>query len=266
MTTRRMIVVLVSVLAVAVIGFLGYVYFQSKGTPPEETAVSEASKESEESEESREVSYIEEENHYQPVIEMENGEALQAAKEINPQVKGWLQVAGIDVYAPVAQAADNEYYRAHDWRGEESEAGAYYFDSGCYVDYMQDLSPNAIIFGRSVETDRENAEDNIQFRQLERYLDAAFFEENKTILLTIGDFEIPYEVIGAGQVDTAADPLLLKANPTPEEFQEVLEIVRRVDVHGTDFQGEGMTNIITLFAYEEGSAEGFAVFGKLALE
>lgn len=258
MTKRRIFIVLVSVLAVAVIGFLGYVYFLDKEDPPEDAAISQ-------SEESREVSYIEEENHYQPVIRMENGEALQAARDRNPQVKGWLEVAGIDVFAPVAQTADSEYYRAHDWQGEESEAGAYYFDGNCYVDYMQDLSPNVIIFGRDTETDRENAEDNINFRRLERYLDADFFETNKTILLTIGDFEIPYEVIGAGHVDTAVAPLLLKANPTPEEFQEVLEIVRRVDVHGTDFSSEGMTNIITLFAYTEGSAEGFAVFGKLAL-
>lgn len=259
MTRQRAVMILVSVLALAVIGFLGFVYFQSRGNPPEDNAVSESS------EESREVSYIEEENHYQPVIEMENGEALQAARAVNPQVKGWLEVSGIGVFAPVVQDADNDYYRAHDWRGEDSEAGAYYFDRDCYVDYMQDLSPNALIFGLDTETDRENAEDNIRFRQLEQYLDAAFFETNKTILLTIGDFEMPYEVIGAGYVDSAAAPLLLKANPTPEEFLQVLETVRSVSVHDTAFSSEGMTNIITLWAYREDSTEGFAVFGKLAL-
>lgn len=264
MKTQRAVIMLISVFVVAALVFLGCFYFRDKENTPEVAADPEQ-EQSEQSEQSQDVLYSEEENHYTPVITMENGEELQAAREINPEVKGWLEVTGINVFAPVTQTADSEYYRAHDWRGVESEAGAYYFDGDCYVDYIQDLSPNVIVFGLNTETDRENVEDNIKFRQLEQYLDAGFFETNNIILLTIGDFEFPYEVIGAGYVDTTADPLLLKANPTPEEFNLVLDIVRSVNVHGTDFSSEGMTNIITLFAYTDDSTEGFAVFGKLAI-
>lgn len=214
---------------------------------------------------SKGVIYDEKETHYQPVINRKNGEALQAAKEVNPEVKGWLEITGLGIYAPIVQAEDNSRYRTHDWKGEESEAGAYYFDSRCYIDYILDLSPNAIIFGADTTTEQENAEDNIRFSQLEKYLDKAFFEANDTVLLTLSDYEIQYELIGAGYIEGNPDELLMKANPTPEEFTQVLDIVRSTDIHKTEFSSEGMTNIITLYAYSTDNGQAIAVFGKLVL-
>ena len=204
-------------------------------------------------------------DHYTPSVDRTNGEVMAAAVEVNEDVKGWLEIAGTDIYAPVLQADNNIFYQSHNWKGEEDTAGAYYFDSACDVRFFDLLSPNVIIYGRNTDTRGEDVGDGINFNQLARYLDKGFFDKNQTILLTIADFEMPYEVFSVGYIDADTEALITKANPTPDDFQELLALVVSVNVFGAEVSTEGIINIITLIAYDEESAQHLAVFGKLAL-
>lgn len=203
-------------------------------------------------------------NHYHPPVDMINDDSMAAAKEINTDVYGWLEVSGIGISAPVVQTANNTFYRNHNWKDESSDDGAYFFDAGCYVRYFEDLSPNAVIYGKKTDVGADGNSDAIKFLQLERYLDKTFMQENSTIRLTINEFETPYEVIAAGYIDLENDSHMLKPNPTIEEFQLVLQAIDRINVHDTEFLNEGIINIITLVAYTEDSTEAFIVVGKFA--
>lgn len=205
--------------------------------------------------------------HYHPIGTITNGEEWAAAAKVNSDTVGWLEVAGTDIYAPVMQAENNSFYQSHNWRGAEDNSGAYYFDSHCYVDGIAYLSPNAIIFGKNIETDSENTEDTIKFNQLERYLDRAFLEENNTILLTICDFEMTYRIVSVGYVDLETDTAFLSANPTPSDFIQSLAFAQSINVHDIEVveKSEDVTNIITLIAYTEDSTKALAVIGKLAV-
>ena len=204
-------------------------------------------------------------DHHTPSVERTNGEVMAAAVEVNGDVKGWLEIAGTDIYAPVLQADNNIFYQSHNWKGEEDTAGAYYFDSACDVRFFDLLSPNVIIYGRNTDKRGEDVGDGVNFNQLTRYLDKGFFDKNQTVLLTIADFEMPYEVFSAGYIDAETEALITKANPTPDDFQELLALVVSVNVFGAEVSTEGIINIITLIAYDEESAQHLAVFGKLAL-
>lgn len=254
---NRKILAIIGVVMISVLVVTGALYltFSDKATQP---ASSLPASDQEESAASYDV------NHYTPPVEIINGHHLKSAQARNGEVCGWLEVAGTDIFGPVAQADDNTLYRELDWQKEAAENGAYFFDADCYVQYFEDLSPNVIIYGKKTDFAVGKLKNQIRFLQLERYLDESFMLENDTILLTTNDFETPYEVIAAGYIDTELDSQLLKANPTIEEFQEVLKAIDQINVHDTAILEQGIINIITLVAYTEDSTEAFIVVGKFA--
>lgn len=261
---RNRIIAAVFFVAIVALILSGVLYLRGADTDTDGTSIIVPSS-SAPSAISESVSYTE--PHYQPIGTITNGEELAAAAEVNSDAMGWLEIAGTDIYAPVLQADNNSFYQSHNWRGAADEGGAYYFDSRCYVDGIAYLSPNAIIFGKSIETDSENAGDAIKFSQLERYLDRAYLEENNMILLTICDFEMPYKIVSVGYVDLETDTAFLSANPTPTDFVQTLAFAQSINVHDIEMveRSEDVTNIITLVAYTEDSTKALAVIGKLAV-
>lgn len=103
-----------------------------------------------------------------------NFDVMQYYKDINEDVVGYIQLEGCDIYQPVVQGEDNEYYLTHTYYKGSNKAGSIFMDYRCRVeeDYQ---SPNIVLYGH-------NQEDGTMFGNLKFYKqDVEFYAENPVI-------------------------------------------------------------------------------------
>jgi len=95
-------------------------------------------------------------------------------KSINEDYIGYLEVEGCDIYEPIMQGDDNDYYLDHNYYGGTNKAGTVFLDYRCKVreDY---ISPNIVFYGH-------NQEDGTMFGNLKDYKqNVEFYQENPLI-------------------------------------------------------------------------------------
>lgn len=103
-----------------------------------------------------------------------NFDVMKYYKDINEDVVGYLQLEGCDIYQPVVQGEDNDYYLTHTYYKGTNKAGSIFMDYRCRVeeDYV---SPNIVLYGH-------NQEDGTMFGNLKDYKqDVDFYAENPII-------------------------------------------------------------------------------------
>lgn len=112
-----------------------------------------------------------------PTVEEElehNFDVMQYYKDINEDVVGYIELEGCDIYQPVVQGEDNDYYLTHTYYKGTNKAGAIFMDYRCRVeeDYV---SPNIVLYGH-------NQEDGTMFGNLKDYKqDLDFYAENPIV-------------------------------------------------------------------------------------
>ncbi len=95
-------------------------------------------------------------------------------KSINEDYIGYLEVDGCDIYEPIMQGDDNDYYLDHNYYGGTNKAGTVFLDYRCTVseEYM---SPNIVFYGH-------NQEDGTMFGNLKEYKkNVEFYQENPLV-------------------------------------------------------------------------------------
>lgn len=92
--------------------------------------------------------------------EQHNSEVVDSFKDVEDYV-GYLEVAGCEIFDPVVQGEDNEYYLKNNIYGEQNKAGALFMDYRCIVT-PEYISPNLVIYGH-------NQEDGTMFGRLKYY-------------------------------------------------------------------------------------------------
>lgn len=92
--------------------------------------------------------------------EQHNSEVVESFKDVEDYV-GYLEVAGCEIFDPVVQGEDNEYYLKNNIYGEQNKAGALFMDYRCTVT-PEYTSPNLVIYGH-------NQEDGTMFGRLKYY-------------------------------------------------------------------------------------------------
>ncbi len=102
-------------------------------------------------------------------------------RSINPDVVGFVELAGCEIAQPVVQTTDNDYYLNHTYFNTINQAGSIFMDYRCTFteDYT---SPNLVLYGH-------NQRDGTMFGNLKRYkYDLDFYAENPFVTLS-SDFE-----------------------------------------------------------------------------
>lgn len=95
-------------------------------------------------------------------------------KEINEDYVGYLEIPGCDIYEPVVQGDDNEYYLKTKISGGYNKAGTIFMDYRCSLT-DEYTSPNIVIYGH-------NQEDGTMFGRLKYYKqDVPFYQENPVV-------------------------------------------------------------------------------------
>jgi sortase B len=86
---------------------------------------------------------------------------IQYYSDINSDVKGFLTIENCNIYMPVVQGEDNEYYLTHTYKKTLNKAGSIFMDSRCTVSENY-VSPNIVLYGH-------NQKDGTMFGNLKEY-------------------------------------------------------------------------------------------------
>ena len=95
-------------------------------------------------------------------------------RKINSQTVAWITVPGADISYPVVQAADDEYYLKHNFRGEEDLFGCIFLEHDIKKNFTDSHS---ILYGHNIEG-------NMMFANLNRYEQPEFLKKCPEIEIT----------------------------------------------------------------------------------
>lgn len=131
-------------------------------------------------------------------------------KQINKEVKGWIQVNGTNINYPYVQASDNDFYLNHSFDKSSNGAGWIFMD---YRNNPQEYDKNTIIYGHG----RSNTS---MFGTLKNILKSSWFKDsnNYVIKLATEQENSLWEVFSVYKIPTTSDYLQIKFS-SDEEFQ-----------------------------------------------
>lgn len=118
-----------------------------------------------------------------------NFSVMEYYKNINPDVVGFIELAGCGIAQPVVQTTDNSYYLTHTYYNGINQAGSIFMDYRCTVteDYV---SPNIVLYGH-------NQRDGTMFGNLKKYkYDLDFYAENPVVTLNTEFESAQYVIFG----------------------------------------------------------------------
>ncbi len=105
---------------------------------------------------------------------------LEALRDDNPDTVGWVAIPDTAISYPVVQAKDNKKYLNLSFKGNWSEAGTPFADSG---NDMQSLDANTIIYGHNMGAGRSD-----MFGELLQYKERDFYDAHRYV-----QFDTVYE-------------------------------------------------------------------------
>lgn len=131
-------------------------------------------------------------------------------KQINKEVRGWIQVNGTNINYPYVQANDNDFYLNHSFDKSSNGAGWIFMD---YRNNSQEFDKNTIIYGHG----RSNTS---MFGTLKNILKSSWFKDsnNYVIKLATEQENSLWEVFSVYKIPTTSDYLQIKFS-SDEEFQ-----------------------------------------------
>ena len=120
---------------------------------------------------------------------------LEALREVNEDVAGWLAIPGTDISYPLIRPQDNETYLTRSWDGTPTSAGS------IFLDYRAAWEPrgfNTIVYGH-------NMRNRTMFGSLRNYRKDGYWEQCPEICL-IDDEGVHYYDIFAAWEPRVTDP------------------------------------------------------------
>ncbi len=109
---------------------------------------------------------------------------LEALREVNPDVLGWIWIPDTKINYPLMVGTDNEYYLNHTWDGNESLMGSIFLEHQNSSD-LTDF--NTMIYGH-------NMSNGSMFASLRNYSDEYFWNNHPYIYIRSDEGVYRYEV------------------------------------------------------------------------
>lgn len=150
-----------------------------------------------------------------PIEEDPNLEALEqmdieALRQVNGDVVGWIQIPGTEVDYPLVQGQDNDFYLEHDWQGTEQYVGSIFLECQNSPDFTDF---NTIVYGH-------NMTDGSMFGSLWKYQYGENWKENPYIYVVLDSGILRYEVFSTyeAEVDSETYRLGIRRRQTKAEY------------------------------------------------
>jgi len=179
------------------------------------------------------------------LADMPHREEYLALHAANPEVLGWITVPNTKIDYAAALTEDNEKYLHTTLTGEESKAGAIFFD------YRTDRllsSRHLILYGHNMKA-------GTMFHDLNSYKHRSFFENNRIITLWAGSEKREYEVYAA-YVATEDVYFIRMYFKDDAHFLDYMKGLQALSKFSTDVELTEKDQILTLVTctYEEDDA------------
>ena len=132
-------------------------------------------------------------------------------------IYAWIRIPGTDIDYPIVQReGDNAYYLNHTIEGKKKIEGAIFTEDYNTRDFTD---PHTVIYGH-------NMKNGSMFRQLHRYEDRKFFQENDEILIYQPEQILHYQIFAAYVYDDRH--LLMSFDcENPDEYAAYLDSIFR---------------------------------------
>lgn len=169
---------------------------------------------------------------------------LDALRQINPDVVGWIRIPGTTIDFPVTQGQDNTHYLEHSWDGEDNQYGAIFLECMNTPDFSDF---NTIVYGHRMN-------DGSMFAPLLEYAREDFWEEHPYIYLVTDAGVFRYEIFSSytADVDSRAYGLSFLQQQTREDY--ISQALENSDI-ATGLVPEVTDRILTLSTCTRGSYE-----------
>lgn len=176
---------------------------------------------------------------------------LDALKEVNPDVLGWLEIPGVLSY-PLVQAGDNQYYLNRSWNGEYNACGSIFLE----CENNPDLCDfHTIVYGHRMDNDS-------MFGVLRFYQQQDFWQEHPRFYVADGNCVREYEIFAAFEASVKGIVYHLELEGKEEEF--ITQCLSSSDID-TGVEPSAGDQIMTLSTCpRSGYANRLVVMGRLA--
>ena len=179
----------------------------------------------------------------------------------NPDIYAWIQVPNTKVDYPVLQSEEDNYYLSRDINKQDSKSGSIY-SNGCNNKDMEDAI--TIFYGHDMKA-------HTMFGSLHLFDEAAFFEENATILVETPEALRTYVIYGVYNYNDNYIPSVFAVNEA-QGVQDFIDSLEECAKEGDKIthvrQGETLTaddKILVLSTCISGQDDRrFLVVAKLA--
>ena len=148
----------------------------------------------------------EDDPHLQELKEID----LEALRQRNPDVIGWILLPDTDINYPIMQGTDNDYYLNHTWLGEKNAVGSIFMEHRNRPDFTE---YNTILYGH-------NMINGSMFSDLRHYTGERFHKDHPYVYVVTDDGVLRYEIFSAYQAELGSTTygLSFRQEDTKKEF------------------------------------------------
>lgn len=149
-----------------------------------------------------------------PVMEELASIDLDALREVNPDVIGWIRIPDTRIDYPILQGEDNDYYLHHTWQKKNNLAGSIFMEHQCSGDFTD---YNTILYGH-------NMGNGSMFAGILKYQRANYYQTHPYVYLVTDEGLLRYEVFSAyrADLDSRAYSLKLEEESRQERFLDAI--------------------------------------------
>lgn len=179
---------------------------------------------------------------------------LDALREVNGDVLGWIAIPGTEIAYPLVQGEDNRFYLNHNWKAESNSGGSIYLECTNRRD-MSDF--HTIIYGHQMRN-------GSMFGSLKYYKDIDFWQEHPSIYIALDNGIYRYDIFSAQEAGVRS--VVYRTDKVESELQEeFLQFCTENSVIDTGLIPKGDDRIVTLSTCTgRGYANRWVVHGMLA--
>ena len=173
----------------------------------------------------------EEDPHIQTMAELD----LEALREVNPDVVGWIMIPNTQINYPLLQGEDNAYYLNHTWEGRKNSVGSIFLEHLSNPD-LTDF--NTIIYGH-------NMKNGSMFAGLHTFRYQSHFDSHPYVYLRTDAGAYRYEIFAAYRADVESSTYALHF-PDERYREAFIKDALESSVIETGVQPEVNDRILTL--------------------
>ena len=150
--------------------------------------------------------YVAVEQELEEVQQVAQHTELTKLQALHPRIVGWLTLEGTRLDNPVLQAADNDFYLRHNYKGEESRGGSIFMD---FRNDADELGRHTIFYGHVLRN-------GTMFGDLAKFAEQSYANEHPVFLYETTQSQYELHVFAA--YETTTDFYYIETDFTDETY------------------------------------------------